>query len=291
MGRLRTTLANSWAALRSNPSLAFGVGILVTLVGFGLIGDYLIPDRVITEVRYDRALQSPTLTEPFGTDDLGRSLFLLSLESLSTDVTLVAGIIGASLLIGVVVGGIAGTSGGVIDESVMRLTDVFFAIPPFVLAMAVASVLGRELVFLGIALVVATWPPFSRLVRGQLLKEREEPYVDALRILGFSRFRIIVRHLLPNALVPVLIYAVTISGVTMLYLAGLSYVGFGPGSFVPELGLLIARGQRFIFQAPWAVFGPGVLLATVVLGFSLVGEGLRTQERAQEFLTERELQR
>jgi peptide/nickel transport system permease protein len=181
-----------------------------------------------------------------------------------------------SLLIGTLVGGIAGFAGRWVDEILMRFTDVFFAIPPFVLAMAIAAALGKGITFIMMSLTIATWPSFARLVRGQILKEKEKNYVEALHALCIPRWQIFFYHMLPNIIYPVLIYAVTIAGVTVLYLAGLSYIGFGPGPFTPELGQIISRGYQHTFTHPHQVMLPGMVLVFLVLAFNFFGEGLRS---------------
>ncbi len=252
-----------------------GTALLMALLATGLISPLLIPADLPIRVDVLRMLDPPRWSAPLGTDQFGRNLFQLILLSLRTDLLATVTVICLGLATGVMVGSVSSLAGGLADELIMRVTDVFLAMPPFVLAMAVASALGRELWVLVVAIAVATWPPFARLARGQILKEKTEPYVEALRALGIPRWRILLAHILPNAIFPILAYAATIAGVTMLYLAGLSYIGFGPGLLVPELGQLIAQGQRHIFSAPWLVLGPGFVLFLTVLALNLIGEGLR----------------
>jgi peptide/nickel transport system permease protein len=269
------SIAQRLRPVRDHPGIMAGLLLFAGLLSIGLAAPLLVPADLPTMVDPARILQRPTWNSPLGTDQFGRDLLQLILLSLRTDLLATVSVIAGSFAGGVLVGAVSGFAGGIADEGLMRLTDIFLAVPPFVLAMAVASALGRELWVLVVAMAIATWPPFARLARGQVLKEKGELYVEALHALGIPRRRILLAHMLPNSIFPVLAYAATIAGVTMLYLAGLSYIGFGPGPFVPELGQLIARGQRYTFSAPWLVLGPGFVLFVTVLALNLIGEGLR----------------
>lgn len=262
-----------WRSLNSSAKLGFVLTAVLVLLA--IAGPVFVPSGVVYLVNYADALRPPSWEFPLGTDATGRSLLHLIILSLRTDLVGTVLVLAGSLLIGGVTGGLAAYIGGAVDELLMRLADVFLAIPPFVLAMAVAMALGRDLPFLILAVTVATWPSLARLVRGQILKEREQLYVEALRALQIPGWRILLLHMVPNSVKPVIIYAVTVAGVTMLYLAGLSYVGFGPGPYTPELGQLLARHQRHAFSAPWLILAPGAALFFVVLALNLLAEGLR----------------
>ncbi len=184
-------------------------------------------------------------------------------------------IIGADLVIGVLLGAFSGFIGGKFDEAMMRITDVFFSIPTLVLALAVAAALGRGLNNLVLAIIFVGWPGYTRLLRGQVLAEKERLYVDALRGLGIGRFRIIVRHIIPNTIYPVLVQATLDMGGIILTFAGLSFLGFGATALTPELGRLITAGQTYIFQAPWLVAFPGLTILIISLAFNLMGDGIR----------------
>jgi peptide/nickel transport system permease protein len=157
----------------------------------------------------------------------------------------------------------------------MRTTDIFLSIPSLVLAMAIASVLGRSVQNLSIALIFVSWPIYCRLMRGQVLSEKEKPYVKALRTLGVGHARMIVRHIIPNTLFPVIARAPADIGLVLITMAALSYIGFGPGPYVPEWGSLVAAGQSYIFQAPWLVMFPGAAIFLTSLSLNLVGDWAR----------------
>jgi peptide/nickel transport system permease protein len=184
-------------------------------------------------------------------------------------VVLCAAAIGSGL------GAFSGFKGGKIDEVLMRVTDVFLAFPGLILAMAIAAALGRNLANLTIALVLVWWPPYARLIRGQVLSEREKLYVEAARASGATTTRTIFRHVLPNSIYPLLVNATLDLGGVILTAAGLSFIGFGAGAGVAEWGLMIADGRNYLFESPWMATFPGLAILLSSLSLNLVGDGLR----------------
>ena len=257
------------ARLAAAGGLVF-LAILVT----GLVAPALIPASVVRDVKFAAKLAPPSAAHWFGTDDFGRDLFSLVLLATHLDLRAALTVVGAALVIGVGLGALAGFVKG-LDEPLMRITDVFLSIPSLVLAMAIASVLGRSLENLSLALVFVSWPIYCRLMRGQVLSEKEKPYVRALRSLGVGRVRMIVRHIIPNTVFPVIARAPADVGLVLITLAALSYIGFGPGPYVPEWGSLVAAGQAYIFQAPWLVLFPGGAIFLTSLSLNLVGDWAR----------------
>lgn len=259
-----------------NRQLAIGILLFLLLILITLLGRGLLPENELQKVDFGQRLLTPGADYWFGTDDKGRDMFTLVVYGIGIDLLAVVAVLFFSFALGVIIGGLAGFLGGAADDVLMRLTDVFFSLPPFVLAMAVAAALGKGMFFITLALIIASWPPFARLVRGQILKEKEKTYVEALYALGIPRHRIFLFHILPNIVYPVIVYGVTIAGVTILYISGLSYIGFGPGPYTPELGQLISEGQKNAFSAPWQIVFPGLTLFLIVLAFNFVGEGLKS---------------
>lgn len=184
-------------------------------------------------------------------------------------------VVASSVLIGVVLGGLAGYLGGRVDELVMRITDVFLAIPGLILAMGVAAVLTRSLDNIMYALVIVSWPGYTRLIRAQALSVRESLFVEAARAVGVPEGRIIMRHVIPNCLSPVLVAATLDIGGIVLTAAALSFIGFGALPPTPEWGLLINEGTALVGTAWWLVTLPGIMIFIFVLGFNLFGDGLR----------------
>jgi peptide/nickel transport system permease protein len=216
-----------------------------------------------------------TRTHWLGTDDIGQDIFSRILWALQVDLMLAIWIVAWSLLLGVIIGSIAGYFGGWIDQLFMRITDIVFAFPGLILAMAISAALGRNLFNLAIALIVVGWGGYARLIRGQVLAEKNKLYVDSARATGLSNYRIITRHILPNSMYPILVAATLDLGVVLLAAAGLSFIGFGAQPGEPELGRMISDGRGFLMLAPWIVFFPGLTIALLVLAFNLIGDGLR----------------
>jgi peptide/nickel transport system permease protein len=210
-----------------------------------------------------------------GTDDYGRDLLQVIVLSMRLDVSAMLEIVCAGVAIGIMLGAFSGFIGGKLDEALMRVTDIFFAIPSLILAMAVAAALGHGLTNLILALIVVQWPGYTRILRGQVLAEKERLYVDALRSLGIGRTRIITRHIIANTIYPVLVQCTLDLGGVMLTFAGLSFLGFGVSALTPELGRLITAGQSYVFQAPWLTIFPGLTILLISLAFNLVGDGIR----------------
>ncbi len=260
--------------LRRNKLAMLGAGVFLALLVVGALAPYLIPASVVRDVRFENKLAPPDAQHWFGTDDYGRDVFSMVLLAANLDLSASIGIIAAATLIGVVLGALAGFVPR-LDQPLMRITDIFLSVPNLVLAMAIAAVLGRSVTNLSIALVFVWWPIYCRLMRGQVLSEREKLYVKALQVLGVDRLRIIFRHVIPNAIFPVIARAPADVGLVLITMAALSYIGFGPGPYVPEWGSLIASGQAYIFQAPWLVIFPGAAIFLTSLSLNLIGDWAR----------------
>jgi peptide/nickel transport system permease protein len=240
----------------------------------GAAAPLVIPQSVVRDVTFAARLTPPSAEHWFGTDDFGRDLFSLVLLAANLDLRVALTVVAGALVIGAVLGAMAGLLRR-LDEPIMRTTDIFLSIPSLVLAMAIASVLGRSVQNLSIALIFVSWPIYCRLMRGQVLSEKEKPYVKALRTLGVGHTRMIVRHIIPNTLFPVIARAPADIGLVLITMAALSYIGFGPGPYVPEWGSLVAAGQSYIFQAPWLVMFPGAAIFLTSLSLNLVGDWAR----------------
>jgi peptide/nickel transport system permease protein len=212
---------------------------------------------------------------PLGTDSYGRDLLKMIILAIPVDLYFATIITITAAILGTLVGAIAGYAGGLVDEVVLRITDVFFAFPALVLALVFASILGRSLETLALATVLVWWPPYTRLMRGQVLSEKEKPYVEALKALGASNLRILFRHIIPNAIFPILVQATMDFGGVILTFSALMFLGFSPSPAIPELGNLAADGYGHIFDAPWVILFPGLTMLIISLAFNLVGDGLR----------------
>jgi peptide/nickel transport system permease protein len=191
-------------------------------------------------------------------------------------------VIGSVLAIGIVLGSIAGYFGRALDEVIMRVTDIFLAFPPLILAMAIATALGPSLSSVIKALIIVTWPTYARLIRGDILAAREEPYVEAAKALGCSHLRIVVRHVLPNAIYPTLIMASLDIGALVLAAAALSFLGLGAPEGFADWGQMIEFSRNWIVGPPgdplrywYTVAIPGLFILFFVLGWNLLGDAFR----------------
>jgi peptide/nickel transport system permease protein len=220
-------------------------------------------------------LDPPSSAHWLGTDQLGRDI--LSRLLYGSRISLVIGVVvvGLAGIFGTLVGLLAGYAGGLADEAMMRLTEVFLAFPPLILAMAIAGALGPSLTNAIIAIAAVTWAVYARLARGQVLSLRQREYVEAARSIGASRTRIMLRHLLPNAVAPLLIQASFDMGSAIISAAGLSFIGFGAQPPTPEWGVMISEGRNFISTQPWLSLFPGLSILFAVGAFNLLGDGLR----------------
>jgi peptide/nickel transport system permease protein len=181
-----------------------------------------------------------------------------------------------SAIIGTILGLIAGYRGGVIDEIIMRITDVFLSIPSLVLVMAIAAILGRNLESTKLALLAVWWSGYTRIIRGQVLSIRENTYIDAARAAGSGDLKIMFRHILPNSWSPMVVNATMDMGTVVLVMAGLSYLGLGAEYGTCEWGSMIQEGQRWlVYGAWWMIVFPGIMILLFVLAFNLIGDGLR----------------
>lgn len=211
-----------------------------------------------------------------GSGDNGKDIYYGIIWGARISMAFAIQVVGISLIIGTLVGLVAGYKGGVIDEIMMRTTDIFLSIPGLILVMAIAAVLERNLTSTKIALLVVWWAGYTRLVRGQVLATRENTYVDAARAAGSGELKIMFRHVLPNSWTPVIVQGTMDMGTVVLVLAGLGFLGLGAPLGYAEWGRMVSEGQAFVVVGYWwmTVF-PGLAILFFVLAFNLMGDGLR----------------
>ena len=212
---------------------------------------------------------------PLGTDSYGRDVLQMIILAVPLDLEISLTIVILATIVGVALGSLAAYAGGKIDELILRVTDVFFALPALVLAIVVMVVLGRTLQNLTIAVLITWWPYYVRLIRSQVLSEKERPYVEALRSTGASPLRILFLHILPNTIYPVIVQMTLDIGGVILTFSALMFLGFSPNPTLPELGNLVTDGINYVFTAPWLIIFPGLTIVIIVLGFNLLGDGIR----------------
>lgn len=230
-------------------------------------------DPIATD--FGNRFASLSRAHPLGTDDVGRDLLARILYggrlSLGMAITATVGITVIGLLLGLV----AAVYGRVAETVIMRSVDVLLAMPTLILALVIVGLLGQGLRNLIITIILVQWPRYARLVRGMALRIREQDFVEAARAVGASRGRIMVRHIAPNLLGPVVVFSTIDMGTTLLAVSGLSFLGFGIGPPTPEWGAMLAEARRFIDKAPALLAFPGLAITIMVLAFNLAGDGLR----------------
>lgn len=216
------------------------------------------------------------LVHPWGTNELGEDMLSGILHGTGTDIRIGVLVVFGAVAIGVVLGVFSGYLGRGFDEVIMRITDMFLAVPGLILAIAFVAVLGRSLDNILIALMLVSWPGYTRLVRGQVLSVREVAYVEAARAVGAPTRRIVMRHILPNVLSVVIVAATLDLGTIVIGTAALSFLGFGAQPYEAEWGIMIARGYQFMLSGFWWEYiPPGIAILLFVLAFNLFGDGLR----------------
>jgi peptide/nickel transport system permease protein len=270
----RRTAALSWQRMARSPNLLVGVFILALVVGAALFARFLAPYNPIDQSFTDQ-LRPPSWMHLFGTDEFGRDIFSRVLYG--ARIALTVGVIsdGIALATGVVLGIVAGYFGGAADTAVMRTVDIMLAFPYLLLAMIVVAILGPSLTNAMIAIGIVYTPQFARLVRGAVLGIREQEFVEAASAMGAASIRVLARHVLPNILSPIIVMATLTVGFTIVETAGLSFLGLGAAPPTPEWGSMLATGRSYMLTAPWIATFPGLAILVTVVGFNLVGDGLR----------------
>ncbi len=310
MKRIRARLrTGEWAArwadlkytlflLRRNPLVMLGAIISISFIVLALTSNYVVnPNLALPrgypnnaypfERRYAWNSNSLINWGPgihlydgpefflLGTDGWGRDLLKMIILALPVDIENAVIIVVGAAAFGTLLGALAGYIGGAIDEAVLRITDIFLAFPGLVLALVFAAMFGRSIPTLRLAILLVWWPPYVRLMRGQILGEKEKTYVEALRALGAGHLRILFRHIIPNSIYPILVQATLDFGGVILTFSALMFLGFSPTPSLPELGNLAADGYQHMFDAPWLIIFPGLTMLLIALAFNLVGDGLR----------------
>ena len=257
-----------------NPLNLIALAIIGLLALSALFATFIAPYDPLAQSLGAR-LQPPSAAHLLGTDQLGRDIASRLLYG--ARISLVIGVVVVALagVFGTVIGLLAGYAAGFTDEALMRLTEVFLAFPPLILAMAIAGALGPSLTNAIIAIAAVTWAIYARLARGQILSLRQREFVEAARAIGVRPSRIILRHLLPNAIAPLMVQASFDMGAAIISAAGLSFIGFGAQPPTPEWGVMISEGRNFISTEPWLSLFPGLAILFAVGSFNLLGDGLR----------------
>jgi peptide/nickel transport system permease protein len=265
---------STWARLRRSPGAMIGLGLILLLLLVALMAD-IIAVQGIDEQNLRKGLYPPSTEFPLGTDEFGRDM--LSRIIHGARVSLQVGIIATvlSAIIGVILGAIAGYFGGRIDYLIQGAVDISWAFPTVLLALFLIAVMGPGLVTVMISVGLGYWGGFARVVRGQVLSLREWDFVTAARAIGETDFRILTTQIMPNVMAPVIIMVTLMMADTILIEATLSFLGMGAQPPIPSWGSILSSGRSYLRLAPWVTFFPGLAIMLTVLGFNMLGDGLR----------------
>jgi peptide/nickel transport system permease protein len=260
--------------VKKSPLSMIGISIIGLLVITAIFAPHIAPYDPI-EINPPERLKPPSLAHPCGTDTAGRDVLSRIIFGSRISIQIGVTVVALASIFGSLLGVFSGYIGGRVDELIMRITDIFFAVPYLILAMAIAAALGPSLVNTMISLAIVWWPIYTRLTRAQALLIRESAYVEASRGLGARHVWIVFKHVLPNSLSPVIVQASLDFGNAIMYAAALSFIGLGAQPPTPEWGAMISAGRVFLRDSWWYPTFPGLAIFITVMGFNLLGDGFR----------------
>lgn len=265
----------SWLRFRRNPLAMIGLGIAVALVFIAVFAPVLAPHDPITQELSRRLLPPLTDGNILGTDDFGRDILSRILYGSRITLYIVLLVILTAPVVGLLIGTVAGYFGGWTDTILMRVTDIFLAFPKLILALALVAVLGPGMENAVLAIALTSWPPYARVARAETLTVRNADYIAAVKLQGAGAVRVIWGHVMPMCLPSVIIRVTLDMAGVILIAAGLGFLGLGVQPPLPEWGLMISAGRKFLFEQWWVATMPGLAIFIVSLGFNLLGDGLR----------------
>lgn len=272
----RSQLSIIWNRLRKNKLAMLGLAILVVMVALAVCADWIADyDTNVTGMNMAERLQTPSAKHWFGTDSYGRDVFARIIHGSRLSLSLSIFAMLAAVAIGSIIGAIAGYYGGRVDDVLMRLMDILLAIPPMLMSISIVAALGHSMVNLMIALSLAYIPVFARVIRSSILTVKGQEFIEAAKACGTSNARIILRHIIPNAIGPIIVQATLAMGSTILIISSLSFMGMGIQPPQPEWGTMLYEGRDLIRTSPYLVIFPGIAIALAVLSLNLLGDGLR----------------
>jgi peptide/nickel transport system permease protein len=264
-----------WLRLRRNPLAMIGLAIVALLLLVAAFAPLLAPHDPIAQDLSRRLLPPGTPGNWLGTDDFGRDILSRIIYGSRITLYIVAMVALTAPLFGLLVGTVAGYFGGWTDEILMRITDIFLAFPKLILALALVAVLGPGMENAVMAIALTAWPPYARVSRAETLTVRSADYIAAVRLQGAGSGRVIWGHVMPMCLPSVIIRVTLDMAGVILIAAGLGFLGLGVQPPLPEWGLMISAGRKFLFEQWWVATMPGLAIFIVSLGFNLLGDGLR----------------
>ncbi len=264
----------NWVKLKRNKAALAG-GILILIYVLSAVLAPVLFSGSPSAPNLMRSLETPTLENPLGTDELGRSILGRIIYGSRISLLIAVGVVSVGLVFGIPLGLVSGYYRGKIDFGIQRVTDTMLAFPGFLLALALVAVLGVGLKNTVISIGISMVPLYIRLVRGCVLSVREEVYVEAARAVGTRDAIILIRHILPNVMVPITVQTSLSMGMAILFAAGLGFLGIGVQPPTPEWGAMLGSARSYLFNAPHVATFPGIAIFLAVLSFNLLGDGLR----------------
>ena len=265
----------AWLRLRRNGLAMAGLVVSLTLILVAIFAPLLAPHDPIVQDLSRRLLPPLTAGNVLGTDDFGRDILSRLLYGSRITLYIVLLVILTAPVFGLIVGTVAGYLGGWTDIILMRITDIFLAFPKLILALALVAVLGRGMENAVLAIALTSWPPYARVARAETLTVRNSDYIAAVKLQGAGAMRVIWGHVMPMCLPSVIIRVTLDMAGVILTAAGLGFLGLGVQPPLPEWGVMISAGRKFLFEQWWVATMPGLAIFTVSLGFNLLGDGLR----------------
>lgn len=265
---------DGWRSFKKNKIALIGATIVLFFVTLAIFGPLLAPQGINDQMLSNK-LQAPSAEHWFGTDDLGRDVY--SRVILGARISLLVGFLSVivSAIVGSLLGIIAGYYGRWVDTVISRIFDILLAFPSILLAIAIVAVLGPSLQNALIAIAIINVPNFGRLIRSRVLSIKEEEYITAAKAIGMSDMRILFSHILPNSMTPVIVQGTLAIATAIIEAAALGFLGLGAQPPQPEWGKMLADARSYFITAPWTMIFPGLSIMLVVLGFNLMGDGLR----------------
>jgi peptide/nickel transport system permease protein len=272
----RSQLREIGIRMRRNKLAMIGLVIVILLVLAAVFADVIADyDTVVIKQNVAIRLQGPSAAHWFGTDEFGRDIFARIVHG--ARISLMVGLVAVSiaLALGGTLGAIAGYFGGAVDNIIMRIMDIFLSIPILLLAIMIVSALGSSMLNLMIAIGISSMPTFARVTRASVLSVKDQDYIEAARAIGATNRKIILRHILPNCLAPIIVQATLRVATAILSTASLSFIGLGIQPPAPEWGAMLSSGRSYIRDAPHIVVIPGLVIMITILALNLLGDGLR----------------
>lgn len=272
----RSLASETWRRLKKNKGAIIGLifiaVLIIVTIASGFIYDY---EKEIIGQNISQRFKTPGIQYPFGTDQVGRNIFTRIIYGARYSLAISIGAVGIGLVVGVILGSVAGFYGGIIDDIIMRLNDVLYAIPNIMIAVVIVSLLGSSTINLLLALSISAATNFARIARASVMTIRGQEYIEASYAIGVPSWKIILKHIIPNCLSPIIVQITLLIGTTIIAASSLSFLGIGVPAPAPEWGAMLSEGRDYMRSAGYICVIPGLAIMATVLALNLLGDGLR----------------